>query len=156
MCGEKPSTNRIYFCCSGSPPRVRGKGPGSRGGGLGAGITPACAGKSCMRMRIFVLTRDHPRVCGEKSFSFIFFSWFMGSPPRVRGKVRRRIALYPQKGITPACAGKSSNFKVFSLFWGDHPRVCGEKLKITRSRNPRKGSPPRVRGKASVSSAKRV
>ena len=52
-----------------------------------------------------------------------------GSPPRVRGKVRRRPGLYDALRITPACAGKRAlAFVLRSTIW-DHPRVCGEKTK---------------------------
>ena len=34
----------------------------------------------------------------------------------------------------------------------DHPRVCGEKLPVLGDKGVYKGSPPRVRGKASVES----
>ena len=32
------------------------------------------------------MSRDHPRVCGEKSFFKISAKIGIGSPPRVRGK----------------------------------------------------------------------
>ena len=49
--------------------------------------------------------------------------------------------------VTPAYAGKSS---ASCASWGperDHPRVCGEKGRRAEESVPRKGSPPRVRGK---------
>ena len=51
------------------------------------GITPACAGKSGYDLPDAVVDKDHPRVCGEKSWQVYtgFAGW--GSPPRVRGKV---------------------------------------------------------------------
>ena len=51
--------------------------------------------------------QDHPRVCGEKSFSSMSQSRPSGSPPRVRGKVYGCANYNYQYGITPACAGKS-------------------------------------------------
>ena len=75
----------------GSPPRVRGKvrfGPALP---APTGITPACAGKSQPLLGNWNRSRDHPRVCGEKSLRRFDFRFRMGSPPRVRGKERQRI-----------------------------------------------------------------
>ena len=58
------------LCChreKGSPPRVRGKGGLDAADLLEAGITPACAGKSALRQPSPRLSKDHPRVCGEKT-----------------------------------------------------------------------------------------
>ena len=51
----------------------------------------------------------------------------MGSPPHMRGKVKRQQATAPP--------GQ------------DHPRVCGEKGDDWDSYNMDTGSPPRMRGK---------
>ena len=90
-------------------------------------ITPACAGKSLFYLGTCRLTKDHPRVCGEKR------------RPDRRGS--------PSKGITPACAGKSDTLAVLLEFSQDHPRVCGEKATAVNDDAASPGSPPRVRGK---------
>ena len=66
VCGEKDRAHRHLHDALGSPPRVRGKG--GRGAGIrtGAGITPACAGKSKASRNTAAQFWDHPRVCGEK------------------------------------------------------------------------------------------
>ena len=71
----------------------------------------------------------------------------MGSPPRVREKLRNIYIFRLVIGITPACAGKTTSFFLkFAGFW-DHPRVCG-KNKPTKFTEPQAaGSPPRVREK---------
>ena len=71
------------------------------------GITPACAGKRIHYFRACILVQDHPRVCGEKIIECVPFNSDLGSPPRVRGKVRQYPFDLSQYGITPACAGKS-------------------------------------------------
>ena len=71
--------------------------------------------------------RDHPRICGEKSFPVLAASLPMGSPPRMRGKAWIAVKL--------GCGPK------------DHPRVCGEKLYAMKPARAGKGSPPRMRGK---------
>ena len=45
LCGEKAYHSLNDFPCSGSPPPMRGKGYASTVFALGAGITPAYAGK---------------------------------------------------------------------------------------------------------------
>ena len=70
------------------------------------GITPACAGKRTQYFPACSCIWDHPRVCGEKSFGDVVALDAIGSPPRVRGKVRQVVIGPPFKGITPACAGK--------------------------------------------------
>ena len=60
------------------------------------------------------------------------------------------MAAFPQVRlrITPAYAGKSSKGGKQYGPAQDHPRVCGEKFAKTRELTRRKGSPPRMRGKA--------
>ena len=70
-------------------------------------ITPACAGKSSISMRVAQSCRDHPRVCGEKNAPIQTYVDDAGSPPRVRGKAILRLTYTRAVGITPACAGKS-------------------------------------------------
>ena len=72
----------------------------------GIGITPACAGKSIINNIIAEGDRDHPRVCGEKTTVLPSGKLLIGSPPRVRGKVRVACSNLTARRITPACAGK--------------------------------------------------
>ena len=112
------------------------------------GITPACAGKRTLKTSGYKPEEDHPRVCGEK-FLDISINWNRGgSPPRVRGKVKRRWIPKRTRRITPACAGKSNSNAFISDFTEDHPRVCGEKFPGLYRLGKEMGSPPRVRGKA--------
>ena len=37
------------------------------------GITPAYAGKSLSGLSVRLLYRDHPRLCGEKSYPSVFW-----------------------------------------------------------------------------------
>ena len=86
MCGEKSSILCQDFFQKGSPPHVRGKAFFADLTGKIPGITPACAGKSPIRYYITRSSRDHPRMCGEKLFSFQGTTLGKGSPPHVRGK----------------------------------------------------------------------
>ena len=94
----------------GSPPRVRGKGTARINGVVSGRITPACAGKSLLRVvgqcyepgitparagkRFQFVLRlhapgDYPRVCGEKDKVAEKAQHLRGSPPHVRGKGSR-------------------------------------------------------------------
>ena len=120
----------------GSPPRMRGKG-----------------------LRLMVLTlrsRDHPRVCGEKTALVTAIVRSMGSPPRMRGKAYRFPFPLPSLGITPAYAGKRLLPADFPVRLWDHPRVCGEKFAPRPASSRPSGSPPRMRGKAIFASCSMV
>ena len=91
-------------------------------------ITPAYAGKRSTPSRFPEKQQDHPRLCGEKFQSVHRWTFFIGSPPPMRGKE-----------FCNAC--KVVNFR-------DHPRLCGEKVKRSSVSVFLLGSPPPMRGKA--------
>ena len=66
LCGEKFSAARIRTIRRGSPPPMRGKAGGKIPNVLQSGITPAYAGKRVVVGIVAILSRDHPRLCGEK------------------------------------------------------------------------------------------
>ena len=107
VCGEKVPCADGCGPLKGSPPRVRGKAGGSSGVCLIMGITPACAGKSSSAGSVWQSSRDHPRVCGEKRNAKHVQCYYVGSPPRVRGKEGQERDDFAMVRITPACAGKS-------------------------------------------------
>ena len=106
MCGEKKSHQEDIQSGTGSPPRVRGKGPLGTKFCVQFGITPACAGKSWRTGAADVCAEDHPRVCGEKCQENRLKAFGEGSPPRVRGKGSIANTCWVTDWITPACAGK--------------------------------------------------
>ena len=148
VCGEK---HRMESTCprrTGSPPRMRGKESESMRRGHAKGITPAYAGKRHLSISGCAASGDHPRVCGEKDVLPSRQGAGAGSPPRMRGKVLGTGKGCDGVGITPACAGKRMVFAGRKSRTWDHPRVCGEKCSSVRSASHRRGSPPRMRGKA--------
>ena len=106
VCGEKTGLHHQKQGNEGSPPRVRGKAQNAQGQPFDVRITPACAGKSLLNRHSTTPFGDHPRVCGEKRTSPDARTTLLGSPPRVRGKVKQLADRVLQAGITPACAGK--------------------------------------------------
>ena len=129
LCGEKDRVKHCGTMLMGSPPPMRGKEYRQQTEELAAGITPAYAGKREVGRLDSVLTRDHPRLCGEKRIFASRFFMFIGSPPPMRGKVIVAFPIFAKYRITPAYAGK--RIPLMSMYrpvW-DHPRLCGEKTK---------------------------
>ena len=90
------------------------------------GIIPAYAGNTRGAVNTAEVFWDHPRVCGEHTYSNIEQSWIEGSSPRMRGT--QSLSSHP-----PSLAG-------------DHPRVCGEHCPFNDNALLRAGSSPRMRG----------
>ena len=155
----------------GSPPRMRGKGPPIVPAIFPIGITPAHAGKRGEALRNVPAARDHPRTCGEKEYTRAEDGQLTGSPPHMRGKVRDFEQRVVFGGITPAHAGKSHVSAGSGRVFEDHPRTCGDKIALAdlpdafpwstpahagKSADSMAacfqtlGSPPHMRGKASV------
>ena len=127
VCGEKCLWPWTLGAPLGSPPRMRGKVEGTKAVCHLKGITPAYAGKRITRHTHNFLSRDHPRVCGEKALNWAGISEAQGSPPRMRGKAPASPPFELPHRITPAYAGKSCAAMVSGFWSRDHPRVCGEK-----------------------------
>ena len=104
--GEKCPLVSWLYLVGGSPPRGRGKVYPSLLRKSFPGITPAWAGKRCYAGLIFTVSRDHPRVGGEKRCCCTGTVYRWGSPPRGRGKEQQTYVAESVQGITPAWAGK--------------------------------------------------
>ena len=146
VCGDYARKSRTGPGIRGSPPRVRGLLQGNCYILLQRRITPACAGTTNIVFGNLEDSRDHPRVCGDYAHSTPLDGVVTGSPPRVRGLPARSVISSPDWGITPACAGTTKKVKFVRYMDKDHPRVCGDYYRYAQVRNPRFGSPPRVRG----------
>ena len=90
-CGENFRTPKMYCNCSGSPPQVRGKPLEIVLYLAHAGITPAGAGKTVLKLINYHTQKDHPRRCGENSLYRFLSELYLGSPPQVRGKLIVRL-----------------------------------------------------------------
>ena len=107
-------------------------------------------GKAFDRLMIKGNSRDHPRLCGEKTPRAAETHAAGGSPPPMRGKGIWNFNDQTVCGITPAYAGKRFKSFVDGLRIEDHPRLCGEKFSFSIQKNGGKGSPPPMRGKATT------
>ena len=90
---------------------------------------------------------DHPRACGENDAYRTHDSKIQGSPPRMRGKLPTSDCKSVDNRITPAHAGKTYLLGADPCSIRDHPRACGENSLKVSTRQHRRGSPPRMRGK---------
>ena len=127
MCGEKEDALPVLPTDSGSPPHVRGKDCRPQRCRVSGRITPACAGKRGAGTLSSRRSGDHPRMCGEKSYTLSGMKNQHGSPPHVRGKGAAPVNGRKRARITPACAGKSLTIPKLTTRSWDHPRMCGEK-----------------------------
>ena len=108
VCGEKERLSRCASWAEGSPPRMRGKAVWKDVKRAEGGITPAYAGKRSSYHNVWLMAKDHPRVCGEKAAAGRAVLGPVGSPPRMRGKGLDAGNVRVVAGITPAYAGKSA------------------------------------------------
>ena len=134
----------------GSPPPMRGKAECPAVPVHSCGITPAYAGKRWKEKAREKVTRDHPRLCGEKGIRETIIKGNTGSPPPMRGKGSVLGLRRVREGITPAYAGKRSGESRVKPLQEDHPRLCGEKRALRGSTPQQLGSPPPMRGKGGI------
>ena len=84
--GEKLRRERAQEFIKGSPPLARGKAHTRAVGTDVCRITPACAGKSRTDHIVELMSKDHPRLRGEKDTPNRSELHVIGSPPLARGK----------------------------------------------------------------------
>ena len=110
LCGEKTAISTMPSIKGGSPPPMRGKALDASDVVLNRRITPAYAGKRPFEKGSDRRSRDHPRLCGEKTGNRVFDRPEPGSPPPMRGKGLLNNVRSIDIRITPAYAGKSQRF----------------------------------------------
>ena len=109
-------------------------------------ITPAHAGNSRAFNHNPASIEDHPRPCGEQSWSLPYPIVHMGSPPPMRGTAFFSSCSMRYARITPAHAGNSTPLRLPVRLLRDHPRPCGEQCLSAGLRKVLPGSPPPMRG----------
>ena len=80
LCGEKLKNGRETLVLQGSPPPMRGKALNSWDKSDSHGITPAYAGKRFKKKPTGKESRDHPRLCGEKTKKILKQRYFFHQP----------------------------------------------------------------------------
>ncbi len=108
MRGEDANPSWTIGKRSGSPPHARGRHFHIEADVADARITPACAGKT--HLRLYPMTNSE------------------GSPPHARGRLPRVSCSRVGVRITPACAGKTVGRRRGNRPSPDHPRMRGEDL----------------------------
>ena len=84
-CGEHCGKPNSQAFSNGSSPRMRGTLVRTAGQGLISRFIPAHAGNTFRHVPHRILDAVHPRACGEHGCSLLFFCWWVGSSPRMRG-----------------------------------------------------------------------
>ena len=146
MCGEHRRPLCRWSGTRGSSPHVRGALGRSPASSAKQGIIPACAGSTSSFRIVPSRCGDHPRMCGEHTYTVGALVGRRGSSPHVRGAPAGPVPDVRAGGIIPACAGSTPCPRARSPQTRDHPRMCGEHRGRTVVKYRCLGSSPHVRG----------
>ena len=109
-------------------------------------IIPADVGSTSLASDMVPSAKDHPRGCGEHTWTTLTRSSRTGSSPRMRGAPLPATTATHKPGIIPADAGSTSSQASSDASNADHPRGCGEHDLGRREPKKVSGSSPRMRG----------
>ena len=126
ICGEHYPQVTVSDGQQGSSPHMRGTRHRRTGRGPVEGIIPAYAGNTRTSLLVSRSWRDHPRICGEHSYTVGALGWATGSSPHMRGTRLGAGHSMLLSGIIPAYAGNTLIGIITSGVGRDHPRICGE------------------------------
>ena len=146
VCGEHEQCAPPVVVLVGSSPRMRGTLRRAFRKFRRLGIIPAYAGNTMMTPRLTTATWDHPRVCGEHDPLVPSVCDVLGSSPRMRGTLGRRVVGLCLVGIIPAYAGNTTARNASTKAKRDHPRICGEHFAWDSTTDFDSGSSPHMRG----------
>ena len=155
VCGEHKVDDSTGEGAWGSSPRMRGTLRRAFRKFRRLGIIPAYAGNTQPVSPCRQCNRDHPRVCGEHDPLVPSVCDVLGSSPRMRGTLGRRVVGLCLVGIIPAYAGNTDQSIILFPSCGDHPRVCGEHYQLRGCRN-RSRDHPRVCGEHATGASTQV
>ena len=127
MRGEDAASICPTSFATGSPPHARGRQERRCASWQGAGITPACAGKTPLPRNRCQPRKDHPRMRGEDKGGARKRKQNVGSPPHARGRLDRDVD--------------------HDVHGSDHPRMRGEDVCVDTCLLQFLGSPPHARGR---------
>ena len=80
----------------------------------------------------------------------------LGSSPRVRGSLKKKVLELCDTRIIPAGAGLTCQEPPLPMHCRDHPRGCGAHVEAEKTRLVTEGSSPRVRGSRSCKSPRAI
>ena len=147
VCGENIFPWNLSTPINGTSPRMRGKLGDVFGLISNRRNIPAYAGKTVtLSMRCCVKT-EHPRVCGENVYDAEACSYYRGTSPRMRGKLKSGPVHPGATRNIPAYAGKTFSPPENPHDPPEHPRVCGENPLRAAAKRSISGTSPRMRGK---------
>ena len=149
VCGESAGGPMSLGKALGPSPRVRGIRDRFEDQPRVEGSIPACAGNPKLTSWHGLLSRVHPRVCGESLDLHLVVEVVDGPSPRVRGIPRRVVRSNPLSGSIPACAGNPMAGWPIRPCSRVHPRVCGESVVLCRDRQGSRRSIPACAGNPS-------
>jgi len=136
----------------GAHPRVRGDDPTSSRNTLdGDGSPPRARGRPHHRTTAGRRPPAHPRVRGDDYDPVAWTRDQPGSPPRARGRQQFGCPAAVVDRLTPACAGTTWVGRGRVSRRQAHPRVRGDDERILGDASAGGGSPPRARGRPTVS-----
>ena len=109
------------------------------------GIISARAERTWGPVLASVRVSDHLRACGADPYERPLVIADLGSSPRVRSGLVRRVRGPRRRGIISACAERTRSANADAIAAGDHLRVCGADLVLSVPGCGDVGSSPRVR-----------
>ena len=145
--GENISDRRGEHSRPGSSPLARGKLEGRLAALSGQRLIPARAGKTLAIGTKTPTHPAHPRSRGENNLSEDDSSFWRGSSPLARGKLRRLPSSSLRSGLIPARAGKTPRIAPIARARRAHPRSRGENDPSPDLITQGSGSSPLARGK---------
>ena len=125
-CGEHASGKIDTFEDGGSSPQMRGALDRMPCRIFVTRIIPADAGSTLSAKRLYLLTLDHPRRCGEHVGVAAVKAFMDGSSPQMREARTTLLCALRTAGIIPADAGSTAANELKLNDHKDHPRRCGE------------------------------
>ncbi len=130
----------------GSSPQVRGTGTLTKKESLILRFIPTDAGNGVNSSRWQRNYPVHPHRCGERRNTSMFFMFYPGSSPQMRGTVLFKQLIRESYRFIPTDAGNGHRFYVQVLCNPVHPHRCGERAYIVSVFVTIPGSSPQMRG----------
>ncbi len=92
----------------------------------------------------------HPHACGEDTRSAIPPQMMEETPPRMWGRLARRLQRLNELGNTPTHVGKTQLLAARLAWRGKHPHACGEDWRKSDRTTILAETPPRMWGRPSL------